>query len=171
MRCGRTLRVPSVQPPDCGNSNSLKRWSRGPMNMRILRVFAAAAVSIVSREIFSGGSMMTLDPFPSTPLGVNHSTLTPMERSTSMRRLTSSIFGTFRSVVRPRFKREAARRATAPFLERLVSTLPESCFPPSMMKFISPCMRVSYHLPQAFALCTATRYHGGDVIFFPQAWN
>ena len=161
MRCGRAERSPSVQPPDCGSSKLLKRWSRGPMNIKMLRVRAAAARSIVLSEIFSGGVMTTLAPC--------HSTETLSERSTSMRRLTSSIFGMCSSVVVPRLRSEAARSATAPFFERLVSTFPESFLPPSMMKFISPCMRSILPFRSVFALGTRTRYHAGNVLLLPKA--
>ena len=47
------------------------------------------------------------------------------------------VLGTLSSVVVPLFRREAARRATAPFFERFVTTVPLSGFPPVTTKFNS----------------------------------
>jgi hypothetical protein len=64
----------------------------------------------------------------------SHRTLTPIEVSTSMIRLTSSIRARLRSVVRPRLSRVAHSRATAAFLEVLTSMAPESLRPPTIRR-------------------------------------
>lgn len=62
------------------------------------------------------------------------STETPTLSSTSIIRLTSSIFGMCLSVVVPRLINDAHSSATAPFFEELTSIDPVSFLPPSMRK-------------------------------------
>ena len=45
-RCGVTVRVPRLQPPAYGNSNSSSSCSSGPRNMMIDRVRRAASSSM-----------------------------------------------------------------------------------------------------------------------------
>ena len=102
--------------------------------MTMLRVLRAASTSIfLSAKVFGGVSVTSL-PF--------HSTRMPMLWSTSMMRCTSSMRGTWRSVVLPLFMRDAQRSPTAPFLEVEVTTVPLSFLPPSMARFIEPGERV-----------------------------
>src|SRR3989344_3573447 len=108
---------------------SRERWIIGPKYMMMLRVILAAFSSIFSRTRREGGTMRIVEP--------SHATSTTMLFSTSMSRLTSSIFGTSWSMVVPLFKSTAHNSATAPFLEVLVVTLPESACPPSMVKLIT----------------------------------
>ena len=95
----------------------------------MLRVRTAAATSMEARSITSGGLSVSVWSF--------HSTATPIERSTSSKRLTSSILGTLWRVVVPFVSNDAASSATAPFLERLVSMVPLSGVPPTTAKFFS----------------------------------
>ena len=67
-----------------------------------------------------------------------HAIFTPMLSSTSIRRKTSSIFGTRWSVVVPLLSNDAQSNPTAPFLEVLVSIVPLSDFPPLIPMFNEP---------------------------------
>ena len=97
-----------------------------------VRVRRAASTSMRSRSSRGGGRIST-----SLESG-SQRTLTPIEVSTSMIRLTSSMRARWRSVVRPRLSSDAHSRATAAFLDVLTSICPCSFVPPTMRRWVGP---------------------------------
>ena len=100
--------------------------------MMTVRVRRAASTSMLSRSMRAGG-MISRSLLPGS-----HRTLTPIEVSTSMIRLTSSMRARLRSVVRPLLSRLAHRRATAAFLLVLTGIEPDSFWPPTIRRCWGP---------------------------------
>ena len=86
----------------------------------MLRVRRAASASIPARSRSSGTTRVRSWPVSSQVAE------TPIERSTSRMRSTSTIRATLRSVVRPRLSSAAHSRATAAFFDDFTATLPRS---------------------------------------------
>ena len=93
----------------------------------IERVLSAAARLIFSTAIFLGGIMVRSRPF--------FSNFTPMLSITSIKRFTSSIWGTFFKTVLPLLIKEAISKATAAFFELFTIASPLSFFPPWISKY------------------------------------
>ena len=130
--CGSMVRVPRLQPPAYGSSNTSSRCSNGPRNMMIERVRRAAAWSIESSFSSLGGTISR------SLSSLSHRVCTPMLLSTSSSRLTSSIRATLRSVVRPRLRRVAQSRATPAFFDVFTSIDPDSRVGPVTLRWVGP---------------------------------
>ncbi len=97
-----------------------------------VRVRRAASTSMPARSRRAGGVISR------SLLSGSQRTRTPIEVSTSMIRLTSSMRARLRSVVRPLFNRLAHSRATAAFLLVLTGIDPDSLRPPTIRRCCGP---------------------------------
>ncbi len=100
--------------------------------MITVRVRRAASMSMLARSRRAGGTISR------SLLSGSQRTRTPIEVSTSMIRLTSSMRARLRSVVRPLLSRLAQSRATAAFLLVLTGIEPESLRPPTIRRCWGP---------------------------------
>ena len=98
----------------------------------IERVRRAASASMPARSRTAGGTISrSLSAF-------SQRVWTPIDSSTSMSRLTSSIRATLRNVVVPRLSSDAHSSATPAFLLVLTSISPDSSVPPATRRWLGP---------------------------------
>src|SRR3989344_429419 len=100
-----------------------------PINIRPDRILPATALFNLPIENFLGGLISIL-------LRLIHFTVTPKLSIISTSRLTSSIRAIPCKTVLFLFNKEAHKRTTEPFFEKLVSMLPDNFFPPLISKSI-----------------------------------
>ena len=98
----------------------------------MLRVRRAASASIAARSSSDGTtSSRSLS-------ALSQRNLTPIDSSTSSRRLTSSMRATLRSTVVPSLSSEAHSRATPAFLLDFTSMAPDKVVPPLTRRWLGP---------------------------------
>jgi hypothetical protein len=112
-RWGSMVRVPRSHPPAYGSWKLPSSCRSGPRNMMTVRVRRAASTSMLSRSMRAGGMISR------SLLSGSHRTLTPIEVSTSMIRLTSSMRARLRRVVRPLLSSAGAQQGDGGVLARL----------------------------------------------------